>query len=138
MKWMILPLRRYADFKGRSGRREFWFFQLFIVVVLLAAQVAMFTNDPGMSRSEASERFPVWAGYGLLPFLVPLFAVTVRRLHDLGWSGWWLIPLILAGAIPAIDTIAGLAWLIIMALPGSRRDNRFGESLRTPVQGTPA
>lgn len=130
MPWMILPLRRYADFKGRSGRREFWLFQLLIAIVLFIVMVAMLMNNPGMSSAEANRRFPSWAGLALLPFIVPLVAVSVRRLHDLGWRGWWLALLVVGGAIPAIDTIVALAWLVIMALPGSKRANRFGESLR--------
>ena len=133
MKWTFLPLRRYFDFHGRSGRREYWSFQLLVLVLIILAVFAMFAFTDAAGQAVMERRFSVWAGFALLPVIVPLVAVTVRRLHDLGWSGWWLLALLAGGAIPAIDTIAGLAYIVIMLLPGSKNENRFGPSLREPA-----
>ncbi|UZK68651.1 DUF805 domain-containing protein [Sphingomonas sp. S1-29] len=133
MHWMLLPLRRYADFKGRSRRREYWMFVLLVMAVVAAAGLAMIaTAGSFASEREMQTRFTVWAGFALLPLIVPLIAVTVRRLHDLGLSGWWLLAFFVAGAIPMIDTLAALAQIIVMALPGRKADNRFGTDPKAP------
>ena len=132
MKWAFLSLRRYLDFQGRSGRREYWAFQLLVLGLIIFAAFAMFAFTEAAGQAEMEQQFTVWAGFALLPVIVPLFAVTARRLHDLGWSGWWLLALLVGGATPAIDTIAGLAYIIIMLMPGSKHDNRFGPTLREP------
>lgn len=129
MNWMLLPLRRYADFQGRSRRREYWMFVLFVVLVVAVAGIAMIAaNGSFPSRQAMQVRFTVWAGFALLPFILPLIAVSVRRLHDLGLSGWWMFAFVIGGAILAIDTLAALAQIIVMALPGRKLANRFGDN----------
>lgn len=124
---MFMPIRRYADFAGRSGRREYWMFQLLLGVIFFVIMLVLVSTG---GQQTLDDRFKTWAGFALLPLIVPLIAVTVRRLHDLGLRGWWLVLFLVGGAIPAIDTIAALAYLVVMALPGSRNANRFGPSLR--------
>lgn len=129
MEWAFLPLRRYSEFRDRSGRREYLAFQLLVLGLIVLAAYAMFALIDAAGQTEMENRFTVWAGFALLPVIVPLLEVTVRRLHDIGWSGWWLFALVVGGAIPAIDTIAGLAYVVVMLLPGSKHENRFGPTL---------
>ncbi|HEX8382104.1 MAG TPA: DUF805 domain-containing protein [Sphingomonas sp.] len=127
MSWMLLPLRRYADFQGRSRRREYWWFVVLCLIAIATAGIAMIAASGSFrSQGEMASRFTIWAGFALLPLVVPLMAVTTRRLHDLGLSGWWVLALVIGAAIPAIDTIVALAHLVVMALPGKKGVNRFG------------
>lgn len=127
MSWMLLALRRYADFTGRSRRREYWMLVVLCLVAIAAAGIAMIVAAGSFrSGEEMASRFTVWAGFALLPLIVPLIAVTVRRLHDLGLSGWWVLAFVIGATIPAIDTIVALGQLVVMAIPGRRGANRFG------------
>ena len=92
MKWFFKCLKQYADFKGRARRREYVMFFLFqallIGVLALLTGVLLFL----LASSEATPR--VWLivfGLSYLPLLLPSLAVTVRRLHDVGKSGWVLL-----------------------------------------------
>ena len=129
MNWIVLALRRYFDFHGRSRRREYSMFVLLVIAAILLAGIAMaVAKGSFQTQADFSRTFTVWAGFAMVPLIVPLIAVTVRRLHDLGLSGWWLVALPIGAAIPAIDTLVSLAHVIVMALPGRKGANRFGEN----------
>lgn len=111
-KAVITCFNKFAEFKGRADRPEFWYFALFQVVVLAVAGL--------VSRN--------LQGLACLVFLVPGIAVGVRRLHDIGKSGWYA----LLGLIPVVGTLI----LIYFAVqPGVAGANEYGESPRAaPVQ----
>lgn len=87
MKWFVKCLRNYANFRGRASLPEFWYFVLFLffilLAVLLAVKIAMTLCPIGGGRRYIG----LFAG---VPFLLPYLAVAVRRLHDIGRSGWWM------------------------------------------------
>ena len=123
MEWMLMPYRRYADFQGRSCRREFWMFTLLSVIVAFGAVALMFTGaDLAGDRSNGGPLF--WIGgiaviiWGLASF-IPSLAVQVRRFHDQDRSGWMM----LLGFIPYLGTFIVL---IFMCLEGTRGPNRYG------------
>ncbi len=98
MGYMFLPLKRYAEFSGRSRRLEYWLFVLFQILLYTGLFVACFAamvnmapaNDGvGLSAILGLGAFLLIAGLVWLILLVPSIAVTVRRLHDSGRSGWW-------------------------------------------------
>ena len=107
MEWMFLPLKRYAEFSGRSRRKEYWMWVLFVVITTL---VLMFLDSMlglGGRATSTSTYGPSGVGYGAnmhggvltslfsLAILIPAIAVAVRRLHDTNRSGWWiLLPII--------------------------------------------
>ena len=105
MEWMFMPLRRYADFSGRSRRMEFWMWQLFqvivyVVVVALAMALgggAMMMmgrgGDPSSLLAAGGAMMIVILLYGVfcLAVLIPSIAVAVRRLHDTNRTGWWVL-----------------------------------------------
>lgn len=117
MHKMMIPLKRFAQFDGRASRSEYWWFQLFIVIVSIPLYILSFVAGYSGSQSLAM------AATGLsvvmwLALIVPLIAVTVRRLHDTDRTGWWYLLML----VP----FAGLAVLVFMLLPGTPGDNRFG------------
>ncbi|MFL6054562.1 MAG: DUF805 domain-containing protein [Actinoallomurus sp.] len=109
MSWYFAVLRNYAGFSGRARRTEYWMFVLFNVIATLVLDLI------GMAVKLGTILGLV---YGLA-VLIPSLAVGVRRLHDTGRTGWWL----LIGIIPIIGTII---LLVFMATPGNRGDNAYG------------
>jgi uncharacterized membrane protein YhaH (DUF805 family) len=125
MEWMIMPLRRYADFSGRSRRKEYWMFVLFQILVLVPVALigAMLGGlDEDGSGSLLSMGL---VGIILLAFLIPSIAVQVRRFHDQDKSGWF----ILLGLIPYIG---GIILFVFMCIEGTRGPNRFGPDPKDP------
>ena len=124
---MLTPLRRYADFHGRSGREEFWLFMLFNYIVAMTycaaiGLIMLLLALMDMRESDMiSAAFILFVPYVLysLYLIVPSLAVTVRRLHDTDRSGWC----ILLGVIPLIGSIFLMLWY---ATRGTIGPNRYG------------
>ena len=114
MQWFLKALSQYADFKGRARRKEYWMFYLFYVIFGLAVTVLDILLFGTAIYS--------WGLLYLVYFfalLIPYIAVSVRRLHDIGKSGWWLLIMF----IP----IAGIIWLIVLlATDGEKGENKWG------------
>ena len=108
MKWMFLPLKRYAEFSGRSRRKEYWLFFLglmllysvlfILMIVLLGGAVLSAIESKGSgSMGPVLGRSLMGIGVAMLivlawwALLIPSIAVGVRRLHDIDRSGWWLM-----------------------------------------------
>ncbi len=127
MHWMTLPLRRYADFSGRSRRKEYWMFHLFNLLVAAAIWTLIGIVMLAMYNADASEdvMMTIFVPLAALHFffalflIVPGLAVTVRRLHDQDKSGWAILVALIPG-------IGGLVLLVFMILEGTRGPNRFG------------
>lgn len=123
MDWMLLPLKRYADFSGRSRRKEYWMFALFQVVVgLVLGAVAGVAYVIGHHGNNPGALF--WIVVSLififvLAMFIPSLAVAVRRFHDQGKSGWMVL-------LQLIPWIGGLIVFIFMCLDGQRGENEFG------------
>ncbi len=114
--------RNYAKFDGRASRPEFWWYQLFVLLVLFGVAFAAVFLDNAIGRQGATP-FRSVAGLGLLAFVlgsfIPTLAVMARRLHDTGNSGWWLL-------IQLIPYLGFFVLLIFMALPGNSGPNKYG------------
>jgi uncharacterized membrane protein YhaH (DUF805 family) len=123
MKWMFLPLLRYADFSGRSRRLEYWMFTLFITIMIFGLIFLMLALSGQEYQSEDPLPFAgVWIGLLVvlgIGIFIPSLAVQVRRLHDQDLSGWW----ILLGFIPYIG---GLIIFIFTLIPSQPHDNQWG------------
>ena len=116
MEWMLMPLQRYADFQGRSRRKEYWMFLLgvFIAAIILG----IIEGVLGLSGMVGGVYGPLTTLL-LLGIIVPSIAVQVRRFHDQDKSGWF----VLLGFIPFVG---GIIVLVFMCLEGTRGPNRFG------------
>ncbi|HEL5052351.1 TPA: DUF805 domain-containing protein [Stenotrophomonas maltophilia] len=123
MQDMTLALKRYAQFEGRANRREYWMFQLFLFLVaaavsLLAGVLAILMRSSPDALSAILIGTMVLLGLMWLATIVPLIAVTVRRLHDCNQSGW----LYLLALVP----MGGLVILVFALLPGTPQENPYG------------
>ena len=100
MHWMFLPLKRYAEFSGRSRRMEFWMWFLFqillilLFIILLVASIGAgaLSTDPRQMMAGIGSAVIIYLLWVLvsLAFFIPNLAVTIRRLHDSGRSGLWV------------------------------------------------
>jgi uncharacterized membrane protein YhaH (DUF805 family) len=135
VEWMLLPIRRYADFSGRSRPKEYWMFTLFqlliglslaLVIGILGSLTGSFSDGggPGILVSVLLGLFGL--AY-LALFLVPGIAVTVRRWHDQNKSGWFILLFTILSAIPVIGFLAAIANIVFMCLAGTSGPNRYGE-----------
>ena len=109
MNWYLEVLKKYAEFNGRARRKEYWMFFLFNVIIsIVLGVIEAMVGGPG-----------IVGGLYALAVLLPALGVTVRRLHDTGRTGWW----ILVGLIPFIGFIVLLVFMVLDSHPG---DNEYG------------
>ncbi len=117
MSWYLEALKKYATFRGRSRRKEYWYFTLFNMIVMLLLMAI-----DGMIGSFSSK-----AGIGLLStiyslvVIIPGIAVSIRRLHDTSRSGWWLL-------ISFVPIVGGIVLLVFMVQDSKPGENEFGSN----------
>lgn len=116
MSWFLLSWQRATDFSGRSRRKEYWFFQLFNGIIIIF--LALFAIPFSAQEKPAMIPFTLMFVYGLIIF-VPGLAVTVRRLHDIGKSGYWYF-------IAFIPLIGGLILFVFTLLDSEPFPNSWG------------
>ncbi len=114
--WKRVVLENYVQFSGRARRAEYWWFTLANVIVLVALMVL----------SSITSAFMVLYYLYVLAILVPSLGVSVRRLHDTGKSGWFLL-------IALIPFIGGIVLLVFMCIDGQRGTNQYGPSEKYPM-----
>ena len=115
MNWYIGALKKYAVFGGRARRSEYWYFFLFnIIISVLLALVDGMTGSLDMATG-----IGLLGGIYALAVLVPGIAVTVRRLHDTGRSGWWIL-------IAFVPLIGAIVLLVFMVTAGQSGSNEYG------------
>jgi uncharacterized membrane protein YhaH (DUF805 family) len=107
MNWYLEALKKYAVFRGRARRREYWYFMLFSVLAM-----ALFEIVGGRTGGI------LLVVYALLLFL-PSLAVSVRRLHDTNRSGWWLL-------INMVPFIGAIVLFVFLVLDSQRGENQYG------------
>lgn len=108
---VVRCIRKYATFRGRATRAEYWWFSLFNTLLGMVVYAAV----QHLMGTEAADGA---ASIVQLALFLPMLAVGVRRLHDIDFRGWWmLLGLTVVGIIPLI---------IFFCLPGKAAPNRFG------------
>lgn len=115
MSWFLLALKKYATFSGRSQRSEYWYFFLFYLLIVLALGLL----DSALGTFVEDEGLGLLSGIFVLAMLIPSIAVGVRRLHDIGRSGWWM----LISLVPIIGTIVLVVFAVRDSEPGT---NAYG------------
>jgi uncharacterized membrane protein YhaH (DUF805 family) len=111
--------QKYAIFDGRAGRPEFWWFNLYAVLTNVAITVVFAAFAVTVDAMGEVAFHGVVALLWSLANLLPSLAVSVRRLHDIGKSGWWL----LITLIPLAGVIIFIVWLCQKSDTG---DNAYG------------
>ena len=109
MEWYLKVLKNYVGFQGRARRKEYWMFALFNAIASVVLTVVDSTLGTGQVLSGL---------YALIVFL-PSLAVGVRRLHDVGKSGAWLL-------IALIPLVGLIVLLVFTCQEGQPYDNQFG------------
>ena len=122
MNWYLEVLRKYAVFGGRARRTEYWMFALGNVVVSML--LAFVDRSLGMSVSYGVGTL---SSLYALAVLIPSLAVSIRRLHDTGRSGWWW----LISLVPVIGVIVLLIFAAQDSQPG---DNKYGANPKGATQ----
>ena len=113
---------RFADFKGRSRRSEYWYVQLFLVVTNLAvAGIDLALMDGDLDRFIANGGGGIVGLIWIFATIVPALAVLIRRLHDTGRTGWWA----LVGFVPFVGAIV---LLVLTVSDSSNEENKYGTS----------
>lgn len=109
MEWYLKVLKQYVGFSGRAQRKEYWMFVLFNMIAMIILTV--------LDKVIGTE--PLLYGLYSIAVLLPSLAVSIRRLHDSGKSGAW----ILIGLIPFIGAIV---LLVFMCTDSQPNDNQYG------------
>ena len=115
MGWYLEALKKYAVFGGRSRRKEYWYFVLFSLIVSLILSAI----DALLGTFSSSTNVGLLGGIYGLAIIIPSIAVSVRRLHDIDRTGWW----VLISLVPVIGTLVLLVFAVLAGTPGQ---NRFG------------
>ncbi len=115
MNWYLDVLKKYAVFNGRARRKEYWFFSLFNLIIIIVLGVI----DGMIGSNSASAGMGLLGGIYMLAVLVPAIAVGIRRLHDTNRSGWWLL-------IVFVPLIGAIVLLVFMVLDSSPGENQYG------------
>jgi uncharacterized membrane protein YhaH (DUF805 family) len=110
MNWYLEVLKKYAVFQGRARRKEYWMFNLFNIIIAMVigfvTGVVDVVFEVGVMLNLATSVI-----YSLA-ILIPATAVSIRRMHDLGRSGWWIL-------VPVVN-------LIFMFFDSQPGDNKYG------------
>jgi uncharacterized membrane protein YhaH (DUF805 family) len=88
MRWYLAVWKKYAMFSGRARRKEFWIYQLFNILIMVVLLILGAANSNDHTRSEGTLGWFLFFVFYYIAAFIPSLAVTVRRLHDSGKSGW--------------------------------------------------
>ena len=113
MNWYLKVIQQYFDFSGRARRKEFWMF--YLINMIISWGLSLFDLILG------TDFFSVVSFIYSLFILIPNLAVSVRRLHDVGKTGWYMLLIFLP--------IIGWIWLLILwCMEGESRSNAWGDN----------
>jgi uncharacterized membrane protein YhaH (DUF805 family) len=109
MEWYIKVIQNYVGFSGRARRKEYWMFVVFnvIISVILSLLQSLIHIQPFLTSLYS------------LAVLLPSLAVSIRRLHDTGRTGWWVL-------IALIPIIGSIILIVFMCLDSQEGDNQYG------------
>ncbi|TXK49270.1 DUF805 domain-containing protein [Pontibacter qinzhouensis] len=123
MNWYMMVLRKYAEFSGRARRSEYWYFFLFNILVSMALAGVDFIIGSALMGGSIG----LLGGLYSLAVFIPGLAVSVRRLHDTGRSGWWLL-------ISLVPFIGWIVLIVFMFTDSQYDDNQYGPNLKVDYQ----
>jgi uncharacterized membrane protein YhaH (DUF805 family) len=125
MEWYLAVLKKYAVFDGRARRKEYWMFFLFNIIA--AAVLGVIDAVIGIKLGPLGLLGTIFN----VALLIPGIAVSIRRLHDTGRSGWWNL-------IAFVPCIGALVLIYFLVQPGTVGDNAFGPDPKASSDQPPA
>ena len=105
MQWYVQALKNYFNFSGRARRKEYWMFNLIHQVILAVLYLIPVLSGGG---TVVSLTFGIATLLYVIGTAIPAISVTVRRLHDIGYSGWWML-------MPAASFLAMVVGIVLKA-----------------------
>lgn len=121
MKWFIGVFKKAFNFSDRSRRTEYWMFTLIAIIISIALTVI-----DAVVGLELAEGVGILSTLFSLLIIIPGLSLTVRRLHDIGKSGWW----VLIALIPLVGAIVLLVFTVKDSEPSS---NEYGMNPKAAV-----
>lgn len=120
-KYYIGVLKKYVVFQGRAGRKEYWMFVLFHIIISILLSIL----DRALGTEFGPNRNGIFSSLYSIAVLLPNLAVTIRRMHDTNHRGWWIL-------FPIVNFV----FLLTDSTPG---DNKYGPNpkVATPAAPTP-
>jgi len=129
--WTKIVFKKYAVFEGRATRAEFWYYSLFymIIIAITTLSIVLFSE---IFKSDDSYNIMVdllliLLGIWVIINFIPMLSVTIRRLHDVNLSGWWIL-------VSLIPNIGPIILLILLAKDSYPYDNKYGKSSKRLLQ----
>ena len=117
MNWYLKCWKQYADFSGRARRKEYWIFSLINYIIIFFLYILQIV----LIESTLWLIFPIIFFLYAVAVFLPGIAVNIRRLHDIGKSGWWYLIY--------LKPIIGAIWLtVLMCLDSEPGENQWGEN----------
>lgn len=125
---------KYATFQGRASRSEYWWFMLFymLVVFVLAFVIVLIGSMLASDSEGGSGGAFILVVIPILALFLPVLSVTIRRIHDLGYSGWWYLAYAVLSAIPYLGVLVAIAGIVFACMRGTVGPNQFGEDPLDP------
>ena len=108
MKWYLQVLKKYAEFDGRARRKEYWMFVLFNTIFIFSAQILDLLTGLYVGGSQYGIFYLIYVAIIILPSI----AVSIRRMHDVGESGWFAF-------IPIYNFVLAVS-------EGDPKENKYG------------
>lgn len=119
MEWYLNVMREnYANFNGRARRKEYWMFTLFYTLLVMACAFAL-ALLVATGAYMLTLLVAVMSIAAILVHVVPSLAVAVRRLHDVGQSGWFLL-------LALVPYIGNLIIFVFSVIEGNKGTNKYG------------
>lgn len=120
----------YFNFSGRARRKEYWGFSVFPFVIFLALGIIIALSFVGRSGYEGPSPLGwvamIVGAIFALAVIIPGIAVQVRRFHDIGQSGWWVLALFLVSFIPYVGLLTTIAYIVVGCIDTQANGNKFG------------
>ncbi|HEY1428858.1 MAG TPA: DUF805 domain-containing protein [Candidatus Tumulicola sp.] len=124
MNYWIAALGKYVVFSGRARRSEYWYFVLFNSLFALAW--AFLVGFCGSLGGENRTMMRIFVELVPLATLLPTIAVSIRRLHDTGRTGWWYL-------LALVPILGSIVLIVFFIEEGPSEENRYGPDPRTPA-----
>lgn len=117
MNYYLKVLQNYTNFTGRARRKEYWCFVLFNILAVIVLSIL----DSSLGTVNVRKEYGLLSSIYIVLVIVPSIAVAVRRLHDIGRSGWWF----LLNFLPLLGSLILFVFFILDSQPET---NQYGEN----------